>query len=77
MKKAIISIGKMECASCAVRISRSLREIKGIGEVKINVQAKEGIVECEDNVNESNLTNAVKKAGYLAKSIKFENRTSN
>ncbi|MEK6893145.1 MAG: heavy metal-associated domain-containing protein [Nanoarchaeota archaeon] len=77
MKKAVITIDKMECTSCATRISKSLREIKGIKEIKINVPAKEGLVECEDNVKEIDLANAIKKAGYLAKSIKFENGTLN
>jgi len=72
MKKAIMSIGKMECNSCAKNIERSLNNVQGAKVIKINVSTKEGIVECDNKVNEADLTNAVKKAGYNVNNIKFE-----
>lgn len=72
MKKAIIQIQGMHCASCVSNIQRSLSKTSGVKNVNVNLIAKKGFVECEDIVKEEELKKAVKRAGYEAKEIKFE-----
>jgi len=72
MKKAIIQIYGMHCASCASNIQRSLSKTSGVKNANVNLIAKKGFVECEDNVKEEELKKAVKRAGYDAREIRFE-----
>ncbi len=71
MKKAIIIIQGVHCASCAGNIERSVSKIAGVKSVKVNVIARKGFVECEDNVKEEDLAEAVKRTGYKVQSITF------
>ena len=72
MKKAIIQISGMHCASCGANIERSLSKVNGVKNAKVNVIMKKGYVETEDNVNEEEIKKAVKRAGYEAKNVEFE-----
>lgn len=72
MKKAILYISGMHCASCASNIQRSLCKVNGVRDARVNLIMKKGYAEVEDNVTEEDLKKAVKRAGYEAKSIEFE-----
>ena len=72
MKKAIMQIQGMHCASCASNIQRSLCKVNGVKSANVNLIMKKGYAEIEDNVTEEDLKKAVKRAGYEAKSIEFE-----
>src|SRR3989344_5249954 len=64
MKKTIRLEG-MHCASCATNIEKSLKKIKGIKDANVNLVAKKGFIEIEDNFNISDeeLKKAVSKVG--------------
>ncbi|MEK6955871.1 MAG: heavy metal-associated domain-containing protein, partial [Nanoarchaeota archaeon] len=64
MKKIVMYIQGMHCASCAANIEKSLTKVNGVKNVRVNVIMKKGYAEIEDNVKEEDIKNAVKKAGY-------------
>lgn len=64
MRKVKINIEGMHCASCASNIERSLKKTKGVKEVSVTLMLKKGIVECEDNLKNEEITKAVERAGY-------------
>ena len=71
MKKAKIDIEGMHCASCASNTEKSLKKTKGVINASVNIIAKKGFVETENDVTEEDLKNAVKRAGYKAVKIEF------
>lgn len=72
MKKALIQIQGMHCASCASHIEKSLGKVKGVSNIRVNVLMKKGYADCDDTVTEDDVKQAVKKAGYTATNVQFE-----
>ena len=72
MRKALIDIKGMDCASDAVEIERSLLKVKGVKSASVNYLIRKGFVNINNSVSEENLKSAVKRAGYNATNIKFE-----
>jgi Cu+-exporting ATPase len=72
MKKARIKIEGMHCASCSKIAEMAFAKIKGVKKSNINAITGLAFVEVEDSVTESQLTDAVKDAGYKTVSIEFE-----
>jgi len=68
MKKKILIEG-MHGASCASNIERSLKKVRGVESVSVSMMTHKAIVECDENVKDEELQNAVKKAGYQVKEI--------
>ena len=73
MKKALMQIQGMHCASCASHIEKSLGKVKGVKNIRVNVLMKKGYADCDDTVTENDIQQAVKRAGYTATSVQFEN----
>ena len=73
MKKATIVIQGMHCASCASNTERSLRKVPGVRSASVSLLFKKGTVDIGDGseVTEEQLKDAVKRAGYEARSISF------
>ncbi len=73
MKKATIVIHGMHCASCASNIERSLKKVPGVKSASVSLLFKKGTIEMEDNadVTEDEIRNAVKRAGYEARSVQI------
>ncbi len=73
MKRATIVIQGMHCASCASNIERSLKKVSGVKSASVSLLFKKGTVEMEDgsNVTEGQLKDAVKRAGYEARSVQI------
>lgn len=72
MKKVKLTIEGMQCMSCASHVERNLLDIEGAKSVKISVLNKEGVIEYEGDLRDKDIKNAVKKAGYVAKDMRFE-----
>ena len=73
MKKAVINIQGMHCASCAKNIERSLKEVKGVRDANVSIMTNKALVEIDDSVKEQELKNAISKIGnYQAKEISYE-----
>ena len=72
MKKIILYIQGMHCASCASNIEKSLKKVNGVKNVRVNVIMKKGYAEIEDNTSEGEIKNAIKKAGYTVTKMEYE-----
>lgn len=65
MKKTIISISGMHCASCAQKIENTLKKLKGIQKASVNFATERATVEFDESVtNESKINNAIEQLGY-------------
>ena len=64
-KKANIKISGMGCASCALKIEKSLNELEGVDTATVNLGTEEASVNYDpDKLRISDLTDAVEEAGY-------------
>jgi len=72
MKKIKIEIEGMHCASCAGNVERSLKKVKGVKNASVNLMMNKGYVEAKDEVKESDIKDAVRKAGYTVKNVESE-----
>ncbi len=71
-KLAIIKIDGMTCPLCTVAIKRSLKHTKGVLKAKVRLNTQKATVTYSDDINESLLLDAIKKAGYKGKIISIE-----
>ncbi|MGZ4857221.1 MAG: heavy metal translocating P-type ATPase, partial [Methanobacteriaceae archaeon] len=63
--KAKIKISGMSCASCALNIEKSLKNLEGVGEAQVNLGTEDATVEYDsEKLNLSQLESAVEDAGY-------------
>ena len=73
MKKISFPISGMHCASCARNIERKLGKVTGVTKASVNYAAEKAYVECENDVPDKNLSDAVSSLGYTAHLHKEEN----
>ena len=77
MGKTVIDIEGMHCASCAANLEKSIKKIKGVEKVSVNLMAKKGFIETSGKVSDREIKNAVSKIGnYKVISIEYENSGS-
>lgn len=64
-KKAKIKISGMNCASCALNIEKSLKNMEGVNEARVNLNAEEADIEYNgDKIKLRDLEDTVEKTGY-------------
>ena len=68
MKKTM-NIEGMMCAHCQGRVEKALKEVPGVTEVTVNLEAKNAVVTAEDSVSADTLKAAVVDAGYEVTSV--------
>jgi len=68
MSKLEIEISGMTCGHCAMSISKELAQVPGVHVIEVNHQQGKAVV--DGSASESELSEAVEKAGYTA--VKFE-----
>lgn len=67
MKKVSLNVSGMHCASCAIIIDKSLSKLDGVRQASVNFSTSKASVEFDEkSLNEQELVNAVKSAGYSA-----------
>lgn len=54
----------MTCASCAMRVEKSLKTVAGVREASVNLATEEASVAADAGVSTAVLVNAVRKSGY-------------
>lgn len=69
MKKEIIISGMM-CEHCAAHVKGALESVSGVKSVAVVLADKKAVVECDGNIENSALSEAITKAGYKVVSIK-------
>ncbi|WP_207670914.1 heavy-metal-associated domain-containing protein [Caloramator sp. E03] len=66
MKK--INIKGMSCMHCVMHVKNALNEVNGVKAVDVNLKENYATVEGE-NINDSDIKNAIEDAGYEVVSI--------
>lgn len=69
MKKSMIIEG-MSCMHCVNHVKNALEEITGGGEVNVDLQGKNAVVELRQDVTDQVLKEAIEEAGYDVVEIK-------
>lgn len=64
-----LNIEGMMCAHCQGRVEKALKEVPGVTEVTVNLEAKNAVVTAEDGVSTDTLKAAVVDAGYEVTSV--------
>ncbi|MBS3109551.1 copper-translocating P-type ATPase [Candidatus Woesearchaeota archaeon] len=65
MKKKIMAVKGMHCASCAITIERSLKKVEGVQKANVNYANEKAYIEFDEaKTVESKLVDAVRKVGY-------------
>lgn len=63
--KTEIKISGMSCAHCVARVEKSLKDVDGVKEVKVDLETGKATVKYDPKkVEPSKLEDAVKEAGY-------------
>ncbi|MDP2930222.1 MAG: heavy metal translocating P-type ATPase [bacterium] len=72
IKKIILNIKRMHCASCEKIIEMELKEVVGVESAKVNYQTGEAVIEVKPETDKNAVLEAVKRAGYEAQIIREE-----
>ncbi|TFZ39137.1 copper chaperone [Soehngenia longivitae] len=64
----IISIEGMSCEHCVKAVTNALKEVDGVEDVSVSLEAKNAVVKGE-NLDDNKLKGAVEEAGYDVVSI--------
>ena len=72
MKKADMKIEGMDCASCAVNLTKSFSKIGVKDDVNINAILGKASANVEDSVAEEDLRKAVEDVGFKLTEVEFE-----
>jgi Cu+-exporting ATPase len=59
-----LQVTGMTCASCVLRVEKTLEAVPGVKEVKVNLATEEASVAADASVTAASLAAAVRKAGY-------------
>ena len=64
-KKAEIKVSGMSCASCALNVEKSLKNLNGVDEASVNVGTEKATIEYDPKkLNLTEMENAIEEAGY-------------
>lgn len=72
-KIKIVNVDGMECKKCASKISDELNNIANVKSVKVNVDKKEVIVKYKDNLDNTEISEAIDRLGYTVTGIRDKN----
>ena len=70
MKKSLIKIGGMTCASCSARIEKVLSRSEGVESIAVNLAAETANVEYDDSLSIDEIIKRIEKIGYTASEMK-------
>ncbi len=68
--KQIISIEGMSCNHCVNHVTEALSSIEGVKKINVDLQKKNAIIECNDEINEDLIIQSIKDIGYKVVEIK-------
>ena len=64
-KKAEIKVSGMHCASCALNVEKSLKDLEGVEDAQVNIGTEKATVEYDpEKLKFTELENAIENAGY-------------
>ena len=67
MRRATLVVDGMTCSACVSQIERSLSEVEGVVEARVNYASGRASVACQESVDDAALQAAVVAAGYGAR----------
>src|SRR2546423_1055862 len=70
-----LHITGMTCASCVMRVERSLKAVPGVQDVSVNLATEQATIHALPGVPVSALEAAIAKAGYAAQAVEEAQRT--
>ena len=73
---ATIEVEGMTCPLCTVAVKRSLKHTPGVLKAKVRLNTRKATVRYTDDLNETKLLKAIKKAGYTGKILRIEKAKS-
>jgi Cu+-exporting ATPase len=59
-----LQVSGMTCASCVMRVEKTLKAVPGVRDASVNLATEEATVRADASVDAADLTAAVRKAGY-------------
>lgn len=62
-RQVVMDIQGMTCELCPIAIKKSLKEVKGVRDVKVSFEEKKARLVVDDAVTDKTLEEAVRKAG--------------
>lgn len=69
METRKLKIDGMSCGSCAARVAKALKEIAGVRDVRVSLEAGAAEIDAEAGVAPEALVAAVEKKGYRAAAL--------
>ena len=57
-------IDGMSCGHCSARVEKALRELAGVKDVKVDLEAKTATIQADEGIAEEALSRAVIESGY-------------
>ena len=69
MKKTL-NIKGMMCNHCVMHVTKALEGVSGVAKAEVSLKDNQAVVTLKENVSDTDLTNAVKEAGYEVTAIK-------
>ena len=70
MKTVDFKVEGMMCAHCQARVQKTISNISGVSDVKVNLETRTAYVICDDTVDNNTIISALKSEGYDAIHIK-------
>jgi Cu+-exporting ATPase len=64
-----LSIEGMSCQHCVMRVKNALEQLEGVRSAAVDLENKKADVELEQELDEGQLTAAVREAGYTVSSV--------
>ncbi|TET54064.1 MAG: heavy metal translocating P-type ATPase, partial [Actinobacteria bacterium] len=64
LKKTILPIKGMSCASCVSKIEKALKGVEGVKSASVNLATNKALVEHDSDIKQSDLVKAVEASGY-------------
>ena len=68
MKKTL-KIKGMMCNHCVMHVTKALEGVSGVAKAEVSLKDNQAVVTLKENVSDTDLTNAVKEAGYEVTAI--------
>lgn len=59
-----LQVTGMTCASCVMRVEKTLKAVPGVNQASVNLATEEATVNADASVTADSLAAAIRKAGY-------------
>ncbi len=64
MKKINIEVGGMTCEHCVARVTKFVKNVKGVVDVNTSLKENKSYIKANDDVSVDSIKSAIEDAGY-------------